>query len=97
MIVYPSSAAGGNVPGSQSADGGTVALAAADMSKAITFGAAFAAAPAVQGQIILPNGSSSGVECWPDYSTLTAAGVTFRFGSEVPASGYYLTWTAVGA
>ena len=89
---------GGSVlPGSKSVDGGVVALSTNDVSKAVTFGVGFTSAPSPTGQILLPDNTQSGIDCWPDESTRTALGVTFLFGAAIPASGFKLAWNAVGS
>jgi hypothetical protein len=90
-------AASGGVSGAKSADGGVVTLAQNDTSKAVVFAAAFTAAPAVTGQVLLPNNTSSGIAAWPDESTRTSGGVTFLFSDAIPASTYKLAWQAVGS
>src|SRR4051812_14701105 len=94
QTVY-SPGGGRELPGSKSVDGAVVTLAANDVSKAIVTTVAFSSAPAYQAQVLLPNNASSGIECWPDESTRTAAGVTFLFSDAIPASGYKLAWNAV--
>lgn len=84
-------------PGVKSVDGGVVDLAATETSKAVVFNAVFSAAPGVMAQLFLPDGAGSGIKCWPDESTRTATGVTFRFSAAVPGSGYKLAWMAAGA
>ncbi len=94
--VYAPRGSGGNLPGGKTSDGGVVSLAQNDTSKAIVFGVSFLSAPAVQAQIVLPNNASSGIDCWPDESTRTALGVTLLFSDAIPASGYKLSWSAIG-
>ena len=87
----------GALSGGKNADGGIAALTLNDVSKAIVFNLAFTAAPAVQCKIILPDNTQPGIDCWPDYSTLTATGVTILFEAAIPASGFKLSWQAVGS
>ena len=83
------------MPGSQSVDGGNVAVAQNDTSKAIVFNVAFTSPPAINGKLMSPTGTTE-IAAKVDYSTLTTTGVTFRF-SAIPASGWFLSWEAVGS
>jgi len=87
---------GGGTPGASNADGGVVTVASGAGSKAITFNVAFGAAPAVDGVLLLPDNTNSGIDCWPDESTRTALGVTFLFADTTPNANYKLSWIAVG-
>ena len=86
----------GALAGGKNADGGIIALSLNDTSKAIVFNLAFTSAPAVQCRILLPDNTQPGVDAWPDYSTLTAAGVTILFGNAIPGAGWKLSWSAIG-
>ena len=64
-------------------------------SAALAFPAAFTAKPqCILPKIFAPDGSASGIDCWPDESTRTTTGVTIRFGAAIPASGYKLSYLA---
>lgn len=64
-------------------------------SQAVVFGTPFGTSPtAVTAHIASPSGGY-GITCWPDWSTLTASGVTFQFGASIPATGYTLEGDAV--
>lgn len=72
-----------------------ISLDAADESKAVTFATAFASAPTyVNATILAPDGTAAGIACWPDESTRTTTGITFRFAAAIPASGYKLSYLA---
>lgn len=87
----------GGLPGAKTTDGGVSSLALNDTSKAITFGVAFSSAPAVQAQIVLPDNTQPGIDCWVDESTRTTAGATILFGNAIPAAGFKLSWSAIGS
>lgn len=93
MTVY-AAGGGGVVPGGEGVDGGIEDVAAASTSKAVTFGATFAAITSIQGKLLSPTGATT-IDARVDYSTLTTSGVTFRFSS-IPASGWKLSWTVTG-
>lgn len=67
-------------------------LAAADASKAITFGTAFDAAPIVVCNIVAPE-SGDIIASVP--TLVTASGFTAVFAAAIPATGYKLAWIAV--
>ena len=83
-------------PTGQSFDSGLVTLLNGAASAVVSFNQGFSGVPAIQTQILLPDGTSAGIFCWPDYSTLTANSVTVQFGAATPASGYILSWIATG-
>jgi hypothetical protein len=61
----------------------------------VVFNTPFGSAPAaVTAEIAAPT-DGFGIDCWPDLSTLTAAGVRFIFGAAIPAAGYHLMGEAV--
>ena len=67
-------------------------LTAADETKAITFGTAFASAPIVVCNIVAP---ADGVIIAAVPSVVTMAGFTALLGAPIPASGYKLAYVAV--
>ena len=73
----------------------SIALTAGDVSKVVTFQTPFGTAPtSVTAQIAMPSGGYV-IICVPDWSTLTAAGVTFLFGAAIPGDGYTLEGEAL--
>jgi len=69
-------------------------LAQNDVSKAITFPAAFAAAPSVVPVIVAPDNSGYVIDCVLDESTRTTIGVTVLFAAAIPGAGYKMSWVA---
>jgi hypothetical protein len=86
--------ADGSVDNRSAVQKGSVALSAADESKAITFGVEFASAPVVSLSVVIP---ADGTIIPVSHTTPTTTGVTAILGFPVPATGYTLQWIAVGA